>query len=89
MKLIMVACFRSETCASELLMGEGFTIVEAVVRAVEYSMTEEEINACVQRYGPDDLEGLYDSYLDRGIYLSEVLVLPKVDPRRKTMKNQK
>jgi hypothetical protein len=79
-QMIMIACFRSESCESQLLIGEGFTIIEAIVRAVEYSMTEDQIFKVVQDYGPHDYDGLFEWYISRGIYLSEPLVLSDRTP---------
>lgn len=79
-EMIMIAAFRSETCESQLLIGEGFTFVEAIVRAVEYELNDQQVFKIVQQYGPDDIEGLYEWYLSRGIYLSEALVLSERTP---------
>jgi hypothetical protein len=79
-QMIMIACFRSESCESQLLIGEGFTIIEAIVRSVEYSMTEDQIFKVVQTYGPQDYEGLFEWYISRGIYISEPLVLTDRSP---------
>ena len=69
--LIMIAAFRTETNENRIYIAEGFTIIEAIVRSVEYELSDEEIQNIIYIYGPDDLEGLYDWYLSRGIYLSE------------------
>lgn len=69
--LIMVAAFRSETNQNRIYIGEGFSIIEAIVRAIEYELSDEEIKNIVFIYGPDDFEGLQDWYITRGIYISD------------------
>jgi hypothetical protein len=72
---IMIAIFRTEINESQLLIGEGFTLIEAVVRAIEFNFDDQVVMNAVQNYGPNDFEGLYEWYLSRGIYLSEPLVV--------------
>jgi hypothetical protein len=56
---------------SKLVIGEGFTMTEAIVRSIEYDCNDQEILNAVQIYGPDDFEGLAEWYRDRGIYISD------------------
>ncbi|MEK5217753.1 hypothetical protein [Psychrobacillus sp. FSL H8-0487] len=69
--LIMVAAFRSETNENRIYIGNGFTIIEAIVRSIEYDLSDEEIQNIIYIYGPDDFEGLQDWYISRGIYISD------------------
>lgn len=71
---IMVAAFYSETNQNHICLGEGFTISESVARAVDLGFTIEEVQNISQVYG-DDIEGLMEWYLERGIYLSEPIVI--------------
>lgn len=78
--LLMIAVFRTEINESQLLIGEGFTLTEAILRAIEINFEDHEILAAVQTYGPDDFEGLYEWYLSRGIFISEPLILKDRHP---------
>lgn len=73
--VVLVAVFRSENNLNEILIGEGLTLIEAIVRAIEYSLTDEELQNIIHIYGPDDFLGLYDWYISRGIFLSEPMVV--------------
>lgn len=73
--IIMLAVYRNETNESQLLIGDGFTLAEAIVRAIEYDFDDSKILEAVQTYGPDDYEGLYEWYHSRGIVISEPFVL--------------
>lgn len=75
--LVLVAAFNVENNENQILIGEGLTLVEAIVRAVEYEFTDEELRNIIQVYGPDDVTGLYDWYLSREIFLSEPMIIPK------------
>jgi len=69
---VEVAVFDTETNKNLIREGEGFTIIEAIVRAVEYYFeTEEEIQSLIRTYGPDDTAGLQEHYENRGIYISD------------------
>lgn len=81
--LLMIAVFRSELAESQLLIGEGFTLTEAIIRAIEINFEDQDILAAVQTYGPDDFEGLSEWYLSRGIYISEPLILSDMSSIRK------
>ncbi|MFS0783411.1 hypothetical protein [Bacillus sp. 1P06AnD] len=61
---LMMGIFRTESNSAELVIGEGFTLVEAVLRAIEINEDDNEIHEMVQIYGPDDFAGLYEWYVD-------------------------
>jgi len=71
---IMIAAFQSETNTNHICIGEGFTVTEAIVRAVNLEFSDTELKNAVNVYGTD-VEGLIGWYLERGIYLSEPLVM--------------
>lgn len=71
---IMVAAFESETNKNHICLGEGFTKTEAIIRAVNLNFTDEELKNIISVYGTDE-GGLMEWYEERGIYLSEPLIL--------------
>lgn len=73
--VVLVAVFDSETNENQILIGEGITLVEAIVRAIEYELTDEELRNIIHLYGPDDLTGLTDWYISREIYISEPMIV--------------
>lgn len=79
--LIMIAAFRSEFNQNKIHIGRGLTLIEAIVRSVEYELSDEEMKNIIYMYGPDDLDGLNDWYESRGIYLSEAEIIeqPEID----------
>jgi hypothetical protein len=72
---VLIAAFYTETNENKMLIGEGFTLIEAVVRALEFELSDQEFRNIIQFYGPDDFTGLCDWYISRGIYISEPWVL--------------
>lgn len=72
---LLIAVYRGDTHESQIAIGEGFTLVEATIRAIEYKLDDEDIRNAIVTYGPDDYEGLYEWYLSRGIVISEPLIL--------------
>lgn len=80
--LIMVAVFRSETNENRIYIGDGFTTIEAIVRSIEYELSDEEIQNIIYIYGPDDIEGLQDWYISRGIYISNLEVIKEPVKRK-------
>ncbi|MEQ2529076.1 hypothetical protein WMO40_20590 [Bacillaceae bacterium CLA-AA-H227] len=73
--VVLVAVFNTEFNENQILIGEGITLIEAIVRAIEYELTDAELQNIIRIYGPDDITGLYDWYLSRGIYISEPMVV--------------
>ena len=67
----MIAVFNQEDNSNNIRIGEGFTVVESVVRAVGTHQEDEAIQNLIQTYGPDDIAGLYEYYEYRGLYLSD------------------
>jgi hypothetical protein len=70
----MIAAFNQETNTNNIHIGEGYTVTEAIARAVNLDFSEEEIRNIVNVYS-EGQEGLIEWYLERGIFLSEPLVL--------------
>ncbi|WP_019156893.1 hypothetical protein [Robertmurraya massiliosenegalensis] len=73
--VVLVAVFDTELNENQILIGEGLTLVEAIVRGIEFELSDEELRNIIHVYGPDDIEGLYEWYLSRGIYLSEPMII--------------
>lgn len=78
---VMIGVFNSATNINSICLGDGMTKAEAISRAVDIGFTEEEIQNIVSVYG-NDLEGLYEWFIERGIYLSEPLELYSDKKRR-------
>lgn len=78
---LMISAFKTEENTNHLVIGEGFSLVEAVVRAVEIKPEDEVMSQVIQFYAPDDFEGLYNWYLERGIYLSEPFIIDSPNTR--------
>lgn len=73
---LIIAVFRAEFAESQLLIGEGFTVIEAIVRAIELNLSDDLLNFAIDEYGPDDFEGLREWYLNREIYISNPFIQP-------------
>lgn len=73
--LVLVAAYRNETGQNEILIGEGYSLVEAVVRAIEHSLSEEEFLNILHIYGTDDFAGLSEWYLSRDIHISQPMII--------------
>lgn len=71
---LMVASFNSNENTNDIYFGEGFTITECIVRAVDLNFSEDEIRNIVEVYG-DDVAGLLEWYLEKGYYLSQPIIL--------------
>lgn len=72
---LMISCFRSEEQTNHLVIGEGFSLVEAIVRGVEIRLNDEILTEAIRDYGPEDFAGLYEWYNSRGIVLSEPFII--------------
>lgn len=81
--VVLVAVFNSETNENQILIGEGLTLIESIVRATEYELTDAELRNIISFYGPDDFTGLCDWYISRGIYISEPMVIQGEGPIKK------
>lgn len=68
---VVLAVFNSTVNSNTISKGEGFTEVEAAIRAVGHPFEENDIQPLIQEYGPDNIGGLMEFYEDHGYYISE------------------
>lgn len=78
---LMIAAFNSETNNNSIVYGEGFTPIEGVVRAVDLNFSETDMQNIINVYGPNDIDGLTEWYMEKGIYLGPPIVLKDLKNR--------